>query len=89
MNTLAKRFHNLSPRPVRLTLDGGSVIELEPRSAEFFGESFQAEGIADGVTHRLVTDGEGDPLLVAMEREDGWDVRGEVTAVEVIDQGPE
>lgn len=40
MNTLAKRLYNLSPRSVRLTLDGGEAIDLDPHSAEFFGESF-------------------------------------------------
>lgn len=85
MNTLAKRLYNLSPRSVRVTLDGDAVLELDPRSAEFFGESFQAEGVADGVTHRLVTDGEDDPLLIAREREDGWEVLGEVVAVEALE----
>lgn len=85
MNTLAKRLYNLSPRSVRVMLDGDVVLELDPRSAEFFGESFQAEGVADGVTHRLVTDGEDDPLLIAREREDGWEVLGEVVAVEALE----
>ena len=78
MNTLAKRLYNLSPQPVRLTLDGDETIDFEPESAEFFGESFQAEGVSEGDTHRLVTDGEDDPLLVARESADGW----EVTAVD-------
>jgi hypothetical protein len=85
MNTLAKRLYNLSPQPVRLTLDSGETIAFEPSSAEFFGEAFQAEGVSDGVTHRLVTDGEDDPLLIAKERDDGWDVLGEITAVEATD----
>lgn len=85
MNALAKRLYNLSPRSVRLTIDGDERIDLDPTSAEFFGESFQAEGISAGVTHRLVTDGEDDPLLIAREREAGWDVLGEVTAVEAIE----
>ncbi|PSP73930.1 hypothetical protein BRC86_07505 [Halobacteriales archaeon QS_3_64_16] len=85
MNTLAKRLYNLSPRPVRLTLDSGETIHFEPSSAEFFGEAFQAEGVSDDITHRLVTDGEDDPLLIAEERDDGWDVLGEVTAVEAAD----
>ena len=85
MNTLAKRLYNLSPRSVRLTLDGGEAIDLDPHSAEFFGESFQAKGTCEGVTHRLVTDGEDDPLLIARETADGWDVLDEVTAVEAVD----
>jgi hypothetical protein len=85
MNTLAKRLYNLSPQPVRLTLDSGETIAFEPSSAEFFGEAFQAEGVSEGATHRLVTDGEDDPLLIAREAAEGWNVRGEVTAVEVIE----
>lgn len=82
MNTLAKRIYNLSPDPVALTLEGGDRLELEMRSAEFFQESFRAEGVVEGTTHRMVTDGEDDPLLVARETDDGWAVLGEVTAVE-------
>jgi hypothetical protein len=82
MNTLAKRIHNVTPKDVRLTLDGGESVTLEMRSAEFFQESFQAEGIAEGTTYRMVTDGEDDPLVVARETESGWEVLGEVESVE-------
>lgn len=85
MNTLAKRLYNLSPRPMRLTLVGGETIDLEPSSAEFFGEAFQAEGVSDDVTHRLVTDGEDDPLLIARETAEGWDILGEIREVEAAE----
>ena len=81
MNTLAKRIYNVAPEDVRLTLVDGASLTLEIRSAEFFQESFQAEGVADGTTYRLVTDGEDDPLLVARDTEDGWEVLGEVADV--------
>lgn len=81
MNTLAKRIHNVAPADVRLTLVDGESLTLEMRSAEFFQESFQAEGVADGTTYRMVTDGADDPLLVARDTEDGWEVLGEVEAV--------
>ncbi|MFC5972925.1 hypothetical protein ACFPYI_16450 [Halomarina salina] len=81
MNTLAKRVYNVAPKDVRLTLVEGESLTLEMRSAEFFQESFQAEGVADGTTYRLVTDGEDDPLLVARETEGGWEVLGEIERV--------
>jgi len=82
MNTLAKRIHNIAPDPVRLTLAGGDTLELEIRSAEFFQEEFQAEGTDGETTHRMITDGEDDPLLVARRTADGWEVLGEVASVE-------
>ncbi|MFC7154314.1 transcriptional regulator [Halomarina halobia] len=86
MNTLAKRIHNVAPEPVRLRLDGGDEIDLDMRSAEFFQESFQAEGVDrdGGTTYRMVTDGEDDPLLVARATASGWEVVGEVTDVEPV-----
>ncbi|MWG36730.1 hypothetical protein [Halomarina oriensis] len=82
MHTLAKRIHNITPRAVRLTLAGGESLTLEMRSAEFFQESFQGEGTADGTTYRMVTDGEDDPLVVARETDTGWEMLGEVETVE-------
>jgi hypothetical protein len=86
MNTLAKQIHNITPEPVRLTFADDSSVELRMRSAEFFQESFQAEGVDDeGVTYRLVTDGEDDPLVAGRERESGgWTTVGEVTAAERV-----
>lgn len=83
MHTLAKRIHNITPRAVRLTFEDGSAVKLEMRSAEFFQESFQAEGVDDsGTAYRLVTDGEDDPLVAGKETDDGWATAGVVTGVE-------
>lgn len=83
MHTLAKRIHNVTPRAVRLTFEGGSTVTLEMRSAEFFQESFQAEGVDDsGTVYRLVTDGEDDPLVAGRETDDGWATAGVVAEVE-------
>lgn len=83
MHTLAKRIHNATPRPVRLTFADGEVVTLSMQSAEFFQEAFQAEGTADdGSAYRLVTDGEGDPLVAGRETGDGWRSVGEVVDVE-------
>lgn len=83
MHTLAKRIHNITPRTVRLTFGDGSTVALEMRSAEFFQESFQAEGVDDsGTVYRLVTDGEDDPLVAGRETDDGWATAGVVDEVE-------
>jgi hypothetical protein len=83
MHTLAKRIHNITPQDVRLTFEDDSTEVLEMRSAEFFQESFQAEGVgSDGVTYRLVTDGESDPLVAGRETDDGWESAGRVVDVE-------
>ena len=88
MNTLAKRIHNITPDPVRLTFDDDTTVELRMRSAEFFQEAFQAEGAdQDGVTYRLVTDGEDDPLVAGRERDSGgWASVGTVVDVEPVDE---
>lgn len=82
MHTLAKRIHNIAPNDVRLTFEDESEIVLEMRSAEFFQEAFQAEAeTTDGTAYRLVTDGEGDPLVAGRQTDDGWETAGVVTAV--------
>ena len=85
MNTLAKRIHNVAPDPVRLTFADGSTVVLEMRSAEFFQEAFQAEGVADDTVYRLVTDGGDDPLVAGRETDDGWATVGEVVEAERAD----
>lgn len=87
MHTLAKRVHNITPRDVRLTFEDGSTVVLEMWSAEFFQESFQAEGVGDdGRTYRLVTDGEDDPLVAGRETDDGWETAGVVADVERVEE---
>lgn len=86
MNTLAKRVHNVTPNPVHLTFEDGDAVTLEMRSAEFFQEAFQAEGVDnDGVVYRLVTDGEDDPLVAGRQVDDGWEAVGAVVDVEPDD----
>jgi hypothetical protein len=83
MNTLAKQVHTITPDPVRLVFADGSSVSLQMRSAEFFQEAFQAEGFDNqGVVYRLVTDGEGDPLVAGRERESGeWESVGKIAEV--------
>lgn len=89
MNTLAKRIHNITPRPMSLTFGDETTVRIRIRSAEFFQEAFQAEGEAeDGTVYRFVSDGTADPLVGARETADGWEPVGEVTAVDrVEDEG--
>ena len=83
MHTLAKQIHNITPKDVQLTFENDSTVILEMRSAEFFQEAFQAEGVGpDGETYRLVTDGDDDPLVAGRESGDGWVTVGTVVAVE-------
>lgn len=83
MNTLAKRIHNVTPRPVDLTFADGATVCVTMRSAEFFQEAFQAEGDGDdGSVYRFVSDGTDDPLVAARETDDGWTPIGAVVDVE-------
>lgn len=82
MNTLAKRIHNITPKDVELTFEDGASVRLNMRSAEFFQEEFQGEGVdADGTTYRLVSDGDDDPLVAGKATDDGWVSVGRVTEV--------
>lgn len=83
MNDLAKRLHNVAPRDAYLTFEDGSTVVLEMRSAEFFQDSFQSEGVdSDGTRYRLVSEGADDPLVAGTETDDGWATAGTVVAVE-------
>lgn len=87
MNTIAKRIHNVTPRPMDLTFADDTTVRVTMRSAEFFQESFQAEGEAeDGTVYRFVSDGTDDPLVGARETADGWTPVGEVVDVERVDE---
>jgi hypothetical protein len=88
MNTLAKRIHNITPDPLRLTFADETTVDIRIQSAEFFQESFQGEGVAidDDETYRIITEGEDDDTVVAGKQVDnGWDVVGVITAVTPLD----
>jgi hypothetical protein len=44
LNPIAKRIHNVSPNPVRLTLADGTSAVYRMRSTQFFQREFQGEG---------------------------------------------
>lgn len=82
MHPLAKRVHAIAPDPVELTFADGDVVTLSLRSAEFFQDEFQGEGVDDdGHDYRLVSDGADDPLVAGRRADDGWRLVGEVVAV--------
>lgn len=86
MNTLAKRIHNIMPRPMDVTFEGGETVRLTIGSAEFFQEAFQAEGESDADVYRFVSDGTDDPLVGARATDDGWELVGEVVGVSRVEE---
>jgi hypothetical protein len=65
--------------------ESGSTVVLGMRSAEFFQEAFQAEGVGpEGDVYRLVTDGDDDPLVAGRESDGGWKTAGTVASVESV-----
>jgi len=46
LNPIAKRIHNIQPRPVRLAIDGDDAGVFEFSSTEFFQREFRGEGSA-------------------------------------------
>ena len=90
LNPVAKRIHNVQPRPVRLTLDDGETGVFEFSSTEFFQREFRGEGVridADGdAEFRLITSDDYDAVLLGRSgaNEAGWTVVGEVVAAERV-----
>lgn len=81
MNTIAKRIHNIAPESLQLTFADGSTVDIRMRSAEFFQESFQGEGVTvnDGEVYRIITEGEENNTVVAGKQvDDGWEIVGVV-----------
>lgn len=93
LHPLAKRIHNASPAPVRLTLSDGTEGTFRFSSTEFFQQEFQAEGTRDGddAEYRLLTSEDNADLLVGCRApdEDGWHMVGRVERVERLDDATE
>lgn len=89
LHPLAKRVHNASPAPVRLTVDD-ETSTFHFSSTEFFQQEFRAEGRRDGddADYRLITSEDNESLLVGRKApdEEGWSLIGEVTAVERVEE---
>ena len=84
LNPIAKRIYNVSPDPVRLTLDDGTTGVFRLSGAEFFQREFQAEGTRDGddARYRLTTTEDNGTVIVGREADDGWSLAGAVVEVE-------
>ncbi len=86
LNPIAKRIHNVSPDPVRLSLDDGTTGVFQFNGTEFFQREFRAEGTRDGddATYRLITSEDNSAVLVGRSGpdDDGWTMIGEVVEAE-------
>jgi len=90
LNEIARRIHNASPRPVRLTLEDGTTDVFRLHSTEFFQAEFQGEGTREGddATYRFVTSEDNESVLVGRQADDeeGWTSLGRVVSAERIEQ---
>lgn len=91
LNDIARRIHNASPRPVRLTLDDGTTGVFHLHSTEFFQEAFQGEGTREGddATYRFVTSEDTESVLVGRQApgDGGWTSLGRVVKAERVEEG--
>ena len=91
LNPIAKRIHNIQPRPVRLAIDGDDAGVFEFSSTEFFQREFRGEGVrtdTDGdAEFRLITSDDYESVLLGRSGpdEEGWTIVGEVTGAERAD----
>ncbi|XVH32102.1 transcriptional regulator [Haloferacaceae archaeon DSL9] len=90
LHPVAKRIHNASPAPVRLTLDDGTNGVFEMSSTEFFQQEFRAEGTRrddEGAEYRLITSEDHESIHLGRKgpADDGWSMVGEVVAAEAAD----
>ena len=89
LNPIAKRIHNVTPDPVRLTLDDGTEAIFEFEWTEFFQQEFQAEGSRsdDEASYRLVSSEDNEDVLVGRQRDgnEGWEMIGAITAAEAAE----
>jgi len=89
LNPIAKRIHNLTPKPVRLTLDDGTEAVFEMAWTEFFQQEFQAEATRrdDDADYRLVSSEDNDSILVGRSEADdeGWSMIGSVVTAEAAE----
>ena len=89
LNPIAKRIHNVTPNPVRLTLDDGTEAVFELSWTEFFQQEFQAEGSRTDETadYRLISSEDNDSILLGRSGpdEEGWSMVGSVVDAEAAE----
>ena len=91
LNAIAKRIHNISPRPVRLTLEDGTEAVFEMDWVEFFQQAFKAEGSREDepdVEYRFISSEDNESILVGRQGpdDDGWTMVGAVLEAEAADE---
>ena len=88
LNPIAKRIHNVQPRPVRLELDSGETGVYEFSSTEFFQREFRGEGVRTDADpeadFRLISSEDYERILLGRSGPDegGWSLVGEVVSAE-------
>jgi hypothetical protein len=89
LNRTAKRIHNVSPRPIRLTFADGETGVFRFSSTEFFQIEFQGEATREGddADYRVTTTENGEGVVVGRRGadEDGWSLIGEVADAEAVE----
>ncbi|EJN59312.1 hypothetical protein HSB1_27330 [Halogranum salarium B-1] len=89
LNRIAKRIHNISPKPLRLTLDDGSTAVYHLSSTEWFQTEFQGQGTREGddADYRFTTTADESAVIVGRKgpNDDGWAMIGEVVEVERVE----
>jgi hypothetical protein len=90
LNRVAKRIHNISPKPVKLTLDDGSTAVYHLTSTQWFQTEFQGEGTRadDDADYRLTTTADESAVIVGRKGPDdeGWTMVGTVVEAERADE---
>ncbi|TKX42239.1 MULTISPECIES: transcriptional regulator [unclassified Halorubrum] len=91
LHPIAKRIHNVQPRPMRLELDSGETGVYEFSSTEFFQREFRGEGVrtdddADA-EFRLISSEDYERILLGRSGpdEEGWSMVGEVVEAEAAE----
>ena len=88
LHPIAKRIHNVQPRPIRLELDSGEGGIFEFSSTQFFQREFRGEGVRTDddidAEFRLITSDDYEQILLGRSGpdEDGWSMVGEIVAAE-------
>lgn len=89
LNPTAKRIHNLTPKPVLLTLDDGTQAVFQMSWTEFFQQEFQAEATRtdDDADYRLISSEDNESILLGRSGVDdeGWSMIGSIVDVEVAE----
>lgn len=89
LNPIAKQIHNISPDPVKLTLDNGIEAVFHISGAEFFQQEFQAEGTCenDNAQYRFVSSKDNEFIIVGQKipDESSWSMVGAIVEVDAVE----